>query len=136
MASCCQFLVANFDSIVAEIMAISKGILFGKDCGLAPCVLESNKAEAIDRVLNNKFRNASYGYIISDITDLQSEFNGLSICAIPRSANRVAQKLAKYALDISKDNPVDLQELDGRSSFFLLRDSMLQFGNRFEVFLS
>ncbi|KAK0574771.1 hypothetical protein LWI29_028797 [Acer saccharum] len=61
MASCCQFLVANFDSIVVEMVAISKGISFSKDCGLSPCVLESNKAEEIDRVLNNKFRNASYG---------------------------------------------------------------------------
>ncbi|KAI9195223.1 hypothetical protein LWI28_012866 [Acer negundo] len=85
-------------------MAIFKGILFSKDCGLAPYVLESNKAEAIARVLNNKFRNARYGTIISDIANLRSRSIDLSFCAIPCSANRVARKLAKHALDISKDS--------------------------------
>ncbi|KAK0586088.1 hypothetical protein LWI29_000727 [Acer saccharum] len=69
--------------------------------------LESNKVEAVTRVLNDKFRNASFGSIISDIADLWSQLNGLSICAItaiPYSANRVAQKLAKYALDTSMDS--------------------------------
>ncbi|KAK0603540.1 hypothetical protein LWI29_006065 [Acer saccharum] len=90
MAFCCQILDANFDSIVAEIMTIFKGILFSKDCGLAHCVLESNKAGAIARVPNNNLQNASYGSIISDTADLRSQSIGLSICAIPCSANRVA----------------------------------------------
>ncbi|KAK2634429.1 hypothetical protein Ddye_029221 [Dipteronia dyeriana] len=67
MVSCCQILEANVDSHVAEIMAIFRGILFSKDCGLNPCLLESDKGVAVERVLNNNFLNASYGSILSDI---------------------------------------------------------------------
>ncbi|KAK3226047.1 hypothetical protein Dsin_005909 [Dipteronia sinensis] len=104
MASCCQFLDAAFDSHVAEIMAIFKGILFCKDCGLNPCVLESDKMVAVERVLNNNLRNASFGTILSEIADLRSQFMGLKVSVIPSSANCVAQRLAKLALDTLKNS--------------------------------
>ncbi|KAK0576293.1 hypothetical protein LWI29_015029 [Acer saccharum] len=103
MASCCQILEATYDSLVVGIMAIFRGILFSKDYGLAPCVLEPDKVEAVDRVLNNNLLNASHGSILSKIADLSSQINGMNISAISTSANRVAQKLAKNALDTSKN---------------------------------
>ncbi|KAK3211194.1 hypothetical protein Dsin_015900 [Dipteronia sinensis] len=42
MASCSQRVVATFDAQVAETLAIYRGIIFGKDCCLAPCVIESD----------------------------------------------------------------------------------------------
>ncbi|KAK1567446.1 hypothetical protein Q3G72_012368 [Acer saccharum] len=103
MPSCCQILAAAYTPLVAEIVAILRGILFSKDCGLLPCVLESDKSEAVVRSLSNNFLNTSYGSIISEIADLRSQFPGLNICAIPCSANRVARKLAYHVLNISKN---------------------------------
>ncbi|KAK3177527.1 hypothetical protein Dsin_032637 [Dipteronia sinensis] len=99
MATCCQFLEAAFDSHVTKIMAIFRGILFSKDCGLNPCVLESDKVVAVERVLNKNFLNVSYGSILSDIGKLKSQSKGLNVSAIPSQANRIAQRLAKLALD-------------------------------------
>ncbi|KAK0578659.1 hypothetical protein LWI29_013897 [Acer saccharum] len=101
MASCCQILDGSFDSNVAGIMAIFRGISFCNDCGMKPCVLESDKVVAVERVLNNNFLNASCGSILSDIADLRSQVMVLKVCAIPFPANRVANRLAMFALDTS-----------------------------------
>ena len=55
MASCSQILMASLDTHVAGIMTILRGILFSKDCGLFPCVLETDRAAAVNRVLNVNF---------------------------------------------------------------------------------
>ncbi|KAK2660977.1 hypothetical protein Ddye_007510 [Dipteronia dyeriana] len=70
MASCSQFVMASLDTQVAGILAILRGILFNKDCGLYPCVVEADKLEAVNRVLLDNFRHASYGFIVSEIADL------------------------------------------------------------------
>ncbi|KAK2644780.1 hypothetical protein Ddye_019975 [Dipteronia dyeriana] len=81
-------IVATYDTQVVGIMAIY--ILFSKDCGLDPCVLESDKTEAVDHVLNENLLNASYGSILSEIADLRAHTNGMNISAISSLANRVA----------------------------------------------
>ncbi|KAK2657224.1 hypothetical protein Ddye_010276 [Dipteronia dyeriana] len=78
---------------------ILNGILFSKDYGWNPCVVESDKLEAVDRVLNNTLRYASYSSIVSEIAALRAGSNGMNICAISSSANRFARHLAKYILD-------------------------------------
>ncbi|KAK2665571.1 hypothetical protein Ddye_004145 [Dipteronia dyeriana] len=100
MAFYCQFLEANFDSFVVGIMAIFRGILFSQDCGLNSCVLESDKGVAVERILNNNFMNASYGSILSDIAILRIQAKVSIVRAICPCANRVAQRLAKLALEM------------------------------------
>ncbi|KAK0600202.1 hypothetical protein LWI29_012693 [Acer saccharum] len=104
MASCSQIFDANYDANVAGIMAIYRGILFSKDCGLEPCVVESDKDVAVFRVCNDNFQNASFGTILAEINDLRVSVGGLNIRAIPSQANGVAQSLAKYALVIMENN--------------------------------
>ncbi|KAK3185216.1 hypothetical protein Dsin_032502 [Dipteronia sinensis] len=117
MASCCQLLEAPFDSHVAAIMAIFRGMLFSKDCGLNPCVLESDNTVAVERVLNNNFLNASFGTILCEIADLRSQLTGMKIIATSSCVNRVAVRLAKLALETlmstiwMEDYPVCLRDL-------------------------
>ncbi|KAK0582866.1 hypothetical protein LWI29_030520 [Acer saccharum] len=69
-----------------------------KDCGLFPCVLESDEKVAVNRVLNINLLNASYGSILSDIADLRAQSMDLPVCVVPSSANCAAQCLANLAL--------------------------------------
>ncbi|KAK1553045.1 hypothetical protein Q3G72_027785 [Acer saccharum] len=104
MASCSQFLVASFDNNVAGIMAILRGILFSKDCGLSPCVLEFDNKVVVKRVRNRNLRNASYGSMLYKIDDLISQSFGLTISAIPISANQAVHRLAIFALESARNN--------------------------------
>ncbi|KAK3211791.1 hypothetical protein Dsin_016497 [Dipteronia sinensis] len=117
MASCCQFLEAAFDSHVAAIMAILRGILFSKDCGLNPCVVESDNTVAVERVLSNNFLNASFGTILCEIADQRSQLTGMKIITTYSCVNRAAARLAKLALETltstawMEDYPVCLKDL-------------------------
>ncbi|KAK2644181.1 hypothetical protein Ddye_019376 [Dipteronia dyeriana] len=91
-------------------MAIFRGILFSKDCGLNPYMLESDKGVAVERVLNNKFLNASYGSILSDIVVLRMQAKVSNVRAIPRSANRAAQRLYMLALE-TKTNTYWMEDI-------------------------
>ncbi|KAK2658463.1 hypothetical protein Ddye_004996 [Dipteronia dyeriana] len=110
MASCCQILEANSASYVAEIMVIFIGILFSKDCGLNPYVLESDKGVAVEQVLNNNFLNASYGSILFEIAVLRIQAKVSNVRAIRPSANCVAQGLAKLALE-TKTNTFWMEDI-------------------------
>ncbi|KAK2647634.1 hypothetical protein Ddye_015123 [Dipteronia dyeriana] len=98
MASCYQILVDTFDDNVVGIMAIHRGIIFRKDCGLTPCILESDKEVAVSRVVNDNFLNASYSFILVEINSLRSLANDLNIRAIPKQANYIAQNIVKIDL--------------------------------------
>ncbi|KAK0592455.1 hypothetical protein LWI29_019443 [Acer saccharum] len=90
MASCSQIIDASYDERVAGIMAIYRGILFSKDCGLFPCVFESDKHGVVDCIQSGRFLDASYGNIISATADLILADNSMKIRTIPRLANQVA----------------------------------------------
>ncbi|KAK1588003.1 hypothetical protein Q3G72_019081 [Acer saccharum] len=78
---------------------VARGIVFSKDCGLSPCVFESDKRGVVDCIQSGRFLDASYGNIISAIAELILADNSMKIRTIPRSANQVAQRLAINALD-------------------------------------
>ncbi|KAK2645056.1 hypothetical protein Ddye_020251 [Dipteronia dyeriana] len=54
MASCEQPMDANFDGPGADIMAVYKGVLFSLDCGLNPCVFESDMAVVVANILKGR----------------------------------------------------------------------------------
>ncbi|KAK3225473.1 hypothetical protein Dsin_005335 [Dipteronia sinensis] len=116
-ASCCQFLEAVFDSHVAAIMAILRGILFSKYYGLDPGVVESDNTVAVERVLSNNLLNASFGTILCEIADQRSQLQGLKIITTFSCVNRAATRLAKLALETltssawMEDYPVCLRDL-------------------------
>ncbi|KAK3204628.1 hypothetical protein Dsin_018674 [Dipteronia sinensis] len=101
MSSCSQVIEASFDGQVAGIMAVYRGILFSKDCGLEPCVMVSDKVGAVGRILKANPLDSKCGAILVEIANMLALCNGMTITAIPNLANRVAQGLATHALNIT-----------------------------------
>ncbi|KAK0575236.1 hypothetical protein LWI29_035865 [Acer saccharum] len=69
-----------------------------------PCVLEFDKKVVVKRVRNRNLRNASYGSMLYKIDDLISQSFGLTISAIPISANQAVHRLAIFALESARNN--------------------------------
>ncbi|KAK1557899.1 hypothetical protein Q3G72_033892 [Acer saccharum] len=42
LASCAQVVSASYDPLTAEVLAVLNGLIFAKDSGLCPCVLETD----------------------------------------------------------------------------------------------
>ncbi|KAK3219498.1 hypothetical protein Dsin_013468 [Dipteronia sinensis] len=96
-----QVFDASFTVQVAEAMAILRAIMFSNDCGLYPCVLESDAEVVVNWIKKGSHHDSTSGVILSDISNLSSERNGLSITFVPRKANQVAHSLARNALGSS-----------------------------------
>ncbi|KAK0588980.1 hypothetical protein LWI29_008053 [Acer saccharum] len=104
MASCAQAIDGNFDGQIVGILALYKGILFNLDCGLKPCVFESDRCVTVEHILSGKFLGANYGNILDDIATLKKHNYGMDFLTITSAANRVAQRLARMGLDCVEDN--------------------------------
>ncbi|KAK2650445.1 hypothetical protein Ddye_017934 [Dipteronia dyeriana] len=81
MVSCSQVIEDNFDGQIARTMAVYRGILFSQDCGLEPCVIESDKVRVVDHILNVNPLDTKCGTILIEM----------------------AQGLANHALKITGD---------------------------------
>lgn len=89
MASSSQVIAAAFNAQVAEAMAIRRAIMFSNDCCLFPCVLESDVEVFVNWIKKGSHLDSAGGVILSDISSLSIEGNGLSISFVPHQANQV-----------------------------------------------
>ncbi|KAK3225399.1 hypothetical protein Dsin_005261 [Dipteronia sinensis] len=103
MAFCSQVMEATFDAQVAETVAIYIGILFGRDCGLAPYVLKSDVKVGVNWINGRNHLNSVSGIILSHISSLMTCLDGMTIKHVPRLANQVIHRLVKNPLVIAKD---------------------------------
>ncbi|KAK3195373.1 hypothetical protein Dsin_026683 [Dipteronia sinensis] len=102
-ASCSQILKANFSITVAKLVAVQKCLHFGMDCGLIPCMIESDEASVAKWINDGDNGNYECDTLISDISSTSSNLNGVTFGHIHKRFNKVAQTLAKNALGISED---------------------------------
>ncbi|KAK3206766.1 hypothetical protein Dsin_020812 [Dipteronia sinensis] len=103
MASCFLTLAAFFDANTAETMAIYKGLIFSRDCGIFPCVIESDAAVVVKWINEDSHWDSISGNILVEISALVSGLHVISVSHIPRLANNVAHGLAKSALMVVED---------------------------------
>ena len=103
MASCSIQLEACYDPILAEMMAIYKGLIFSRECGLHPCVIESDVAVVVKWVNDHSHSDSVGGNILGEISSLIINLQILVVSHIPRLANFVAHGLARYALTVDED---------------------------------
>ena len=95
MASCSQVIKGCLNPQAAETCAILRGMQFSIDCGLSPCVVESD-AEVVIKWINGKRQfESSYGAILSDIWSLSNDMRGVSFVFARRLSNCVAHILTK-----------------------------------------
>ncbi|KAK1557049.1 hypothetical protein Q3G72_023361 [Acer saccharum] len=112
MASCPQSIDGSFDGVVASIVAVYKGVMFSLDCDLRPCMLESDKTNVMNRILNGGYMLANCGHFLDEIEVLKRNNPGMRFRSTSRVANRVAQWLAKYGLE-SADNLFWMEDVPG-----------------------
>ncbi|KAK4852042.1 hypothetical protein QYF36_020580 [Acer negundo] len=112
MASCAQYIDGSFDGVVASIIAVYKGIMFSLDCGLRPCIFESDKTNVINRIVNKGHRLSNYGHILDEIEVLKRDNPSTKFRSTSKVANRVAQWLTKYGLE-SADNMFLMEDVLG-----------------------
>ncbi|TXG63243.1 hypothetical protein EZV62_010237 [Acer yangbiense] len=103
LASCSLMLTAGFDATLAETMAIYRGLIFSRDCGLALCCLESDAAVVVKRISEGSHLDSVSGLILAEISTLITNLNVISVSHVPRLANNVAHGLAKFALKVDED---------------------------------
>ncbi|KAK3232377.1 hypothetical protein Dsin_004258 [Dipteronia sinensis] len=103
MASCAQAIDRIFNGKVAGIVAMFKGILFSLDCGLRPCVFESDCLSVVDCISSGNFCKANFGHILDNISDLEKNNYRMDFKAISKAANRVARRLARIGTDYEEN---------------------------------
>ena len=96
-------MTASFSALVAETMTIGRAIIFSRDCGMFPCILESDVAVVVNWILEGSHLNSVVGPLLEDIAGLRNLCGGLCVQFAPRSANKVAHVLAKQALKNVED---------------------------------
>ncbi|KAK3189610.1 hypothetical protein Dsin_029171 [Dipteronia sinensis] len=96
-------LAAFFDANTAETMAIYRGFIFSRDCGLFPCVIESDAAIVVKWINKDGHRDSISGNILAEISALVSGLHVNPVSHIPRLANNVTHGLAKFALMVVED---------------------------------
>ncbi|KAK1549548.1 hypothetical protein Q3G72_003759 [Acer saccharum] len=89
--------------VLASIMVVYKGILFSLDCGLRPCVFESDSFMAVKHISCGNFLNANFGSLLEDIANLKKQNCEMEVKAVPKAVNRVAQNLARIGMDCVED---------------------------------
>ncbi|KAK3198140.1 hypothetical protein Dsin_021555 [Dipteronia sinensis] len=103
MGSSAQRIEANFSSQIAEAVAILRGIVFAKDMGLLPAVVESDALGVVNLINTGSSISADVGVVLSDILNIISTGGIELVQYVPRMANMVAHSIARMALSISQD---------------------------------
>ncbi|KAI9174345.1 hypothetical protein LWI28_015946 [Acer negundo] len=93
----------TFDAQVGEMVAIYGGILFGRYCDLAPCVLEFDVEVVVNWINGCNHLNSVNGVFLHVISSLMSCSDGMTIKHVHRLANQVVHELFKNALMIAKE---------------------------------
>ncbi|KAL5827457.1 hypothetical protein ACOSQ4_019254 [Xanthoceras sorbifolium] len=87
--------------LVAEAMAILRGIQFASEMGISPIMVESDSLSVINIITSHAFPLSDVGVVISDIYRSIEALNDFKIIFASRQANSVAHGLAKLALSLS-----------------------------------
>ncbi|KAI9200372.1 hypothetical protein LWI28_006673 [Acer negundo] len=94
---------ACFDAKMEEIMAIYRGLVFSRDCGLAPCRLELDVSIVVKWINVGNHLDSLSGNVLAEISTLISSLNVIYVSHVPRLTNNVTHGLAKNALKVVDD---------------------------------
>ncbi|KAK3194925.1 hypothetical protein Dsin_026235 [Dipteronia sinensis] len=99
--SSAQYLKAVFSPLIAELVAVLRGIRLALDMGLIPVQVETYSLNTVDLVLNGTSPPSDIGTIIGDISVLLASCPTGSVLFVPRQANGVAHRLTKMTVSTS-----------------------------------
>ncbi|KAK3228735.1 hypothetical protein Dsin_000616 [Dipteronia sinensis] len=98
MASSAQAVQFGFSILIAEALAIKKGLLLARDMWLFPCFIESDVQVVVNLINIPDIPCSEVGLIIKDIKILLEEFSNCNIVFAPRYSNKAAHELARIGL--------------------------------------
>ncbi|KAK1569181.1 hypothetical protein Q3G72_033574 [Acer saccharum] len=82
MACSSEKLVVPKNNMAAYVMAIQRSVQFGVECGLNPCLIESDEALVVKWINLGSLRDSEFGSILLDI-EYRHDKN-YSLCAEDR----------------------------------------------------
>ena len=97
------------DSEEAEILASRKALEFSIDAGFRDLIVEGDNKVVMTSVANTHTASSRLGHLYRDINCIAAGIDNLTVSCVPRTANIVAQALARYAKNI-EDELVWLEE--------------------------
>ncbi|KAL5779815.1 hypothetical protein ACOSQ2_010552 [Xanthoceras sorbifolium] len=103
LAASVQKLAAGYSVIIAEALAVLKGLQIALDLGLHPPILETDSLVVATAINNPSVYSSKVGLVIFDIVDLLGRCPGSKVLYVPRSANMVAHTLVRLALSLDRD---------------------------------
>ncbi|KAL5741815.1 hypothetical protein ACOSP7_028547 [Xanthoceras sorbifolium] len=86
--------------LVAEAMAIRRGIQFAVELGFSSVGIESDSSSLISLIINKDPPLSDVGLVVSDIIQLVSSLSISFINFVPRSCNGVAHAITRFGLSI------------------------------------
>ncbi|KAL5767563.1 hypothetical protein ACOSQ2_014346 [Xanthoceras sorbifolium] len=89
-----------FSPKVAEALAILRGVQLALDSSFNPFCIESDAASVVHLISSRTNSFADIGLVVDDIILFLDRLPDFSIFAIRRSVNKVAHKLARFALGL------------------------------------
>ncbi|KAL5806129.1 hypothetical protein ACOSQ3_029039 [Xanthoceras sorbifolium] len=101
--SSAQCLKAHFCPLVAESVALLRGLRFAVDLGIPSAVVESDAAVVVDCVKAGVVLGSDFGLVLHDIFLVLEQVIFSSVGFAPRECNKAAHTLAKLALSLSSD---------------------------------
>ncbi|KAL5758851.1 hypothetical protein ACOSP7_021462 [Xanthoceras sorbifolium] len=103
LAASAQRLAADFSVMVAEALAVLKGLQCALASSLAPALLETDSLAIVTAVKNPCVYLSEVRLVIADIVDLLGACPGSTVQFVHRSTNSVAHTLSIFTLSLDRD---------------------------------
>ncbi|KAK4853970.1 hypothetical protein QYF36_017096 [Acer negundo] len=96
-------LKAMLSPLVAEALAIKRGILLALESGLVPFQVETNSLQLVNLINKRVASSADVGPIICEILAAVESLPNWSICHVSRKGNLDTHNLAKMAFSVESE---------------------------------
>ncbi|KAL5740096.1 hypothetical protein ACOSP7_028979 [Xanthoceras sorbifolium] len=97
-------LAESFSPLVLEAFALKRGLELALEAGFSRILVESDSSTLVKAVNSVTFPLSKVGNIIMDIVSLIRNLGVLSVIFVPRKANRIADALAKFGINLFSES--------------------------------
>ncbi|KAL5834447.1 hypothetical protein ACOSQ4_013944 [Xanthoceras sorbifolium] len=110
LASSAKRVESAFLALILEALGVLRGLVFARDLGLLPPIVESDALRFVN-VVNTAPTLADLGLIVLDIHNVLAIYPGSNVMFVPRSTNQATHCVASFALSADEycflldDNP-------------------------------
>ncbi|KAL5742337.1 hypothetical protein ACOSP7_029069 [Xanthoceras sorbifolium] len=103
LSKCAQRFSDGYSVIIAEALAVLKGLQFALASGLLPAILDYDSLDVVTAIDNPSTYSSEVGLVIIDILEMLGRCPGSKVLHVPRSVNMTAHTLVRFALSLDRD---------------------------------